>query len=732
MSDRGYVNLIRHLTRSTPTLPLETLQASIAHYLARPPLPNPGSPTPLVAAALSSPLFRPHTHATLSALALAFRHAVHLRVGVLKEEAEKHNSSLLSRGVNVVARLARWTGEVREGFMGSEALVRLVCASGLLLGLEDWEAELAMKEKEKKARTKVEEEAVLSLAEVVDEYAREGSGWETDFKRTVGAEGEEDPLALAVLFASQCAQCIVAERLQALPLSTVIDVLLTTIERAFYNGAFLARASMAVSQTAEGKATIAPSSSLAQTIRSVTGSPYIASMSGLARFTAQSLTILVESRRALGWESIGRTLGRFQHVTSLVEKDWEKCPLARVQTDEGYADDGTREIATATWSILKTLLFTTLMLSQSVLSAVVFVPAPHADRPPQTSARYSSSADIPHAIALNVLHILSHLSFVMPQLGGVASTSEGGLPELKRAFYMALDVLASSEAAAERFVVELSQRAEMVSKGKGVDRVPRSLLDARKAFALACVEQLAPILSEETIETRVYPLCLPHLWDPSYRETYESAHSVMLSIFAAHAQHAEKRVDTGKSAPAFAEKLVPMYARCLLENSSDGRLSTTQLCMAYAALVRSASSFIRRIGDSQSVKGDAMTWYCLEALLDAVGRERSAASDSISTPTALSEHLHRLHLALIASVPSVSLALLPRVLDEVKTVIVSCPSDTRGIEMRDELVQALFKGLLQDVGDAEKEYAIGWWYENREELAVKGEGVDVSPPVARL
>lgn len=101
------------------------------------------------------------------------------------------------------------------------------------------------------------------------------------------------------------------------------------------------------------------------------------------------------------------------------------------------------------------------MISQSVLSAVVFVPGPQA-------SQRSSSATSPQAVALNVLHVLSHLSFVMPQFGGVASTSEGGLPELKRAFYMALDVLTSSEDAAERFVSELCQREGIVGKGKGM------------------------------------------------------------------------------------------------------------------------------------------------------------------------------------------------------------------------------------------------------------------------
>lgn len=191
MSDRGYINLIRHLARPTSTLSLETLQASISHYLARTPVPLPGTPTPLAAAVLSSPLFQPYTHATLSALALAFRHAVHLHVGVLREEAERSPGGLLTRGVDVRGKLARWAGEVRAGFTGSEPLVRLACASGFLLGLEDWDTELKIKEKERDVRAKAEEEVVLALAEVVDAYAREGSRWEKDFKKTVGAQGDE-------------------------------------------------------------------------------------------------------------------------------------------------------------------------------------------------------------------------------------------------------------------------------------------------------------------------------------------------------------------------------------------------------------------------------------------------------------------------------------------------------------------------------------------------------------
>lgn len=223
----------------------------------------------------------------------------------------------------------------------------------------------------------------------------------------------------------------------------------------------------------------------------------------------------------------------------------------------------------------------------------------------------------------------------------------------------------------------------------------------------------------------------------------------MLAIFAAHAQAgAPGSVVTSRPQPAFAEKLVPMYAQCLVEvrlpfilqsmrvlivvttqNSSDERLSTTQLCMAYAALVRSANAFGDGVGTSngESVEGDSMAWLCVEVLLDAIRRARSAPSSSPPLPASSSsvasilpthsEHLHRLHLTLIALVPSVSLALIPRLLEEVKAIVLLSPAADVAGEQRQELVQALFKAILQDVGDAEKEYAIEWWLENREALA---------------
>jgi hypothetical protein len=58
-----------------------------------------------------------------------------------------------------------------------------------------------------------------------------------------------------------------------------------------------------------------------------------------------------------------------------------------------------------------------------------------------------------------------------------------------------------------------------------------------------------------------------HLSDPSDRGTYESAHSVVLSIFASHAQHHpfHAHVLSKPDATNFVHQMVPFYAQCLIE-----------------------------------------------------------------------------------------------------------------------------------------------------------------------
>ena len=126
----------------------------------------------------------------------------------------------------------------------------------------------------------------------------------------------------------------------------------------------------------------------------------------------------------------------------------------------------------------------------------------------------------------------------------------------------------------------------------------------------------------------------------------------------------------------------------IAQNSSDGRLNVGQLCLAFATLVKSASL----------TRDPALPWLCISSIL-ATCKELMQGDD----------RRHRLQLALISSLSSLPLALLPQALSAVQDIIDGAPNDAN----RKELVEALFKEIMENIGDAEKEYVVRWWNERR-------------------
>jgi hypothetical protein len=169
--DRGYTILLSHLHKSTSSLPLQTLQSLITHFLAQT-----ASPTPLCATVISSPLFRPFSHAKLTALTTAFRHAVHVRYKLLKEE----RTGVFTPSLRT--RMAAWTRGVVSGLNGGQGVIRLVGAGGVLLGLQDLKGELGSGDGHRSARGRTEDEVIIALAEVMDVYGgRKDDAWEKEF-----------------------------------------------------------------------------------------------------------------------------------------------------------------------------------------------------------------------------------------------------------------------------------------------------------------------------------------------------------------------------------------------------------------------------------------------------------------------------------------------------------------------------------------------------------------------
>lgn len=715
MADRGYLYILSYLHHPTAALTLSTVQSAVAHYLAN----IHQSPTSLTASVISSPLFRRLSHDKLDVLCTAFRHAVQLKVKLLHDEKR----GLFARSVHYMT--GEWVKDVLEGFRGGHSSLKLACCGGLLLGLEDVEHELHARDG--RMRRSVEEVVVLALAEVIDTYSyvRYPADWAKDFKSE--SEDGEEPLSLSLLLSSRFVPLLSSRMLETLPLDILHDLLMSTIESAFQGGDYLLSATVSLSKGKEAAVMFRSANQFAHTIRTLATSKFTTSMAALCTCCTRVLSVLVDSRPIQGWRAMSQAISRLRFLARSVEAGWIVGPFASLtSTNQDDIAHEERELLTQLWAILKTQLFTTLMLSQTILSTVVFTAPPH--------DATSSTSYSPYLLTEGVLCTLSHLAFVIQQFGGVATTTQNGFPELKRAFYMALDVLSASTVESARFVSELCQE---INKH---DIQLEAFLHAKKAYVLACIEQLIPVLSDAQVRSDVFPLCQPLLSDHVHRETYESAHSVMLAIFASYAQKTgeispEPRRMPGKNTlTAFAEESVPFYTQCLIENSGEGRLSTTQLCLAYAALVRSASAFgrVKATHPESHTDGDVFAWYCIQALLDAI-RE-------IGHPTPIvdeqDEHLQRLGLTLIATVPSVSLTLLPRMLEECERIITSSRSWAKTASNFDQsprihLAKALFREISENVGDAEKEYCIQWWHDHRDTLtaSVLSEEMETHIPV---
>ncbi|KAH9979211.1 hypothetical protein BJV77DRAFT_1062687 [Russula vinacea] len=543
-------------------------------------------------------------------------------------------------------RTAEWIRGLVKGFKGGQALIRFVSAGGILLGLDDLKNKLGADPVSGSVRAKTEDELIIALTEIMEIYgAPKDSAGRRSFSQRLNMANSVDALSLCLLFAAEFLPHVFSERIKVLPLSVLSSHLMATIETTFASGSFLALLPSSCTLIPyDGPGPWRQSASLSGALKVLIGSPLFSAIPSFASITARILPLLTESSPPVGWNALETVVTRLEQLTSSVESDWAQSALAQVESEDDIASES-REIAMNIWTVLKTLLFTTIMLLQSILSTVTY-------SRPVTSAQSLEHSPTHSSLALSTLRTLSHLSFVINKFGGVTSTSSDGFAELKRVFYSALDVLSVDVEAVKYFS----------STGKPS---PDPLTHARQAFNLACVEQLVPLLSLDTIEHCVFPLCLPHLNDASHRETYESAHSAILAVFAAQLGLTTAASDQGMgmSRPTFVEKIVPFYIRCLLENSVDGKLNTPQLRLAYSTLTNSASR-----------DAPAMGQLCLSSLV-------SGAFVLVSTLSAL------------------PLVVLPDGLNAVSDAI----RDSKDEERR-----------MENMGDLEREYCLRWWEEQRE------------------
>jgi len=242
-------------------------------------------------------------------------------------------------------------------------------------------------------------------------------------------------------------------------------------------------------------------SKFAQDMTATTSTPQYRSVKSLAELFARATWSFVIAKNQHLWTILNETLLVFEEVARNLQGDWRRNPWVDVQTEEEIPESA-RETLTHAWGALKTILFATVMVQQSVITATIYLP------PPSSKTILPLEPNVtPASLARLLLQTLSNLSFVITKFGGVTSTAHTSVfPQLRRLFYSALDVLSTDQVVSERFVVGLCQ---IGGRGTTSSKSSKVMESARMAFALACIEQLVPGVGEERIQSQIFDMCIP-------------------------------------------------------------------------------------------------------------------------------------------------------------------------------------------------------------------------------
>ncbi|KIO18634.1 hypothetical protein M407DRAFT_157454 [Tulasnella calospora MUT 4182] len=589
--------------------------------------------------------------------------------------------------------LGAWVTAVLEGVVAQhpDPAIRLCMLTGLLQGLEDH------KEYDiESQRGKVEKEVVIACAELAEIVIPEGTDDVSDWNHQYEEENHDrSPMALRhltlVMKLAPAMLPLSLDNLVLLDLEVIARLTLDQIRYTFQGGHFLKSLPSSFSTNANGLLEIDKSSYIVKNLDLMTSYPGFQQLSTLSKLLSRCIAGMATQSltRVAGWELMVSIIEQIEDIARPLEADWARSACATV-TDEARIAPETKPILTSLWNVLKSLLFSSIMIAQSMLLVMSFEPHP--------SQLWLKPDTHTHALASAIVSMFLHFSFITSKFGGGLTSHGGGFTEQKKVFYGALDILA-----ADPWETELCMK-RIAGKLPGLSlELSHPVREARTSFFLACSEQLMPKLSETLVEHTVLPVAYHHLSRPAHRETYESAHSVFLSVFSNHTRlHSNEETSTptngkkkGKGKEnddekgKLAAKLTPFYITCLLENAGEGKLSDDQLRLAYSSLTRSATS-----------TSPALAQLCIDSLL-------SSISSSSSKPD-----ISRLRLVLISLISAVDSTLLPSLLATVRSELLK----EGDYEKRAKLKDAVFKQVLREVGDAEREIAMKWWLDAEHEL----------------
>ncbi|KAG0332167.1 hypothetical protein BG004_001363 [Podila humilis] len=344
-----------------------------------------------------------------------------------------------------------------------------------------------------------------------------------------------------------------------------------------------------VGASGNSAATVLPVGGDAQTLltRTVRG-PLFSEMGRIARTVATLLLEGVED-----WKEVVAILQKMHSFAINTHVDWSRNRLSRAETflvpEPGQEkvdgimqlDPESTKAMTMLFQVFKTILFAYTMIFGAVVE---------------------KSADIAIGLVSHLDYLIldsyAYLHFTTYKLGpGGFQVYEDLITTIltrmvtAETLVVALGPPDSAALQGENHHIQLNKTLKtMIPKAElGYGNV---VMESRTLYYMNLLERLMPAIEEGFLKTKLLPLVYPYLLKNDQKELFESAHSVVMSVFLTN-----KRI---------AKNVAPFYSNLLLAHFPS-EISIDQLRAAFTTMIRSLSE-----------TEDALAWLCVESLLNKI------------------------------------------------------------------------------------------------------------------
>ncbi|KAG0262993.1 hypothetical protein BGZ95_003907, partial [Linnemannia exigua] len=327
---------------------------------------------------------------------------------------------------------------------------------------------------------------------------------------------------------------------------------------------------------------------------------------------ARTVATLIESmdskndggKHSSWWAPVEETLEKLHSFAVNLHVDWSQCALSqadsfieRVESDRtGGLDAETTKSTGMLFQVFKTLLFAYTMIFGAIVEKSTSDPVP---------------VGVASQLDYLILDSYAYLFFVTYKLG------PGGFQVYEELVTSILTRMVMSEEQASALVQHSQDKDEHANRHILLNRtlkamMPRAelgfhdpVMESRTLFFMNLLERVMAAIDETLLEDRLLPLVYPYLLKNDQRDLFESAHSVVMSVFLTN-----KRI---------AQQVAPFYSNLLIQHFPE-QINIDQLRAAFTTMIRSLSG-----------TEDALAWLCVEKLLERIQQYDDELAEASTT-----------------------------------------------------------------------------------------------------